>query len=397
MSKGRVIATCSVCNIQLKSRGQRGGQKTKYVICQECAKPLEKQCARCDIVFLPSSTRGTRFSYCIDCARFCNRQYKIGQPIRPSLNEKECLYCLMLFQPLQKRSKCCSHSCNTAHNAYMKSTGKIFRSSDLILCKCGKLISNQYKSCSVCKSAECSVDLCEMAVRLNGLCNKHYLRLKRHGDLEHVRQPQPRRPRCSIEYCDEAGSKDGLCLHHWRIKSRPPKLTKLCSHPGCEKKHEAQGFCNFHYRRHLNGVDLDAPKNPNKKYFNDLCLEDQCNKPNARQGHGLCKTHLRKRRRIIQGRYGKGISWQMLGPRVNWVCHLCGEQVEQIAGTWETPQGANVDHLVPRSKGGTDDWDNVLLAHYSCNHSRSNKDIKKKDLDKKIDDARFASLDKVFQ
>jgi hypothetical protein len=315
------------------------------------------------------------------------------------LIQKECLYCLKPFQPLQKRSKCCSHSCNTAHNSYVKNNGKIFRSSDLILCKCGKLISNQYKSCSVCKSSHCTVDGCETVVRLDGLCNKHYLRLKRRGDINAVSLPKGRakRPRCSIELCDEAENKDGLCLKHWRVKDRPPKLPKLCSHPGCDEKHHGKKLCKIHYYRQLNGVDLDAPKNSNKKYDNDVCLEDQCNKPNARQGHGLCKTHLNKRKRIKRGKYGKGISWQTLGPKVNWICHLCGEQVEQFAGTWESPTGANVDHLIPRSKGGADDWDNVLLAHYSCNHSRSNKDIKKKDLDKKIDDARFASLDKVFQ
>jgi 5-methylcytosine-specific restriction endonuclease McrA len=41
------------------------------------------------------------------------------------------------------------------------------------------------------------------------------------------------------------------------------------------------------------------------------------------------------------------------------ICHLCG-----IRGA------TTVDHLVPRSAGGTDDPANLAAAHASCNYRR---------------------------
>lgn len=41
------------------------------------------------------------------------------------------------------------------------------------------------------------------------------------------------------------------------------------------------------------------------------------------------------------------------------VCHLCG-----------MPGADTLDHLLPRSLGGTDDLENLAPAHKSCNSSR---------------------------
>jgi len=40
-------------------------------------------------------------------------------------------------------------------------------------------------------------------------------------------------------------------------------------------------------------------------------------------------------------------------------CHLCGH-----------PGADTVDHIIPRSRGGTDDLDNLRPAHLSCNSAR---------------------------
>jgi len=44
------------------------------------------------------------------------------------------------------------------------------------------------------------------------------------------------------------------------------------------------------------------------------------------------------------------------------ICHLCGEFVH--------PTEASRDHVRPRSKGGKTTWDNLKLAHKSCNSQR---------------------------
>lgn len=45
-------------------------------------------------------------------------------------------------------------------------------------------------------------------------------------------------------------------------------------------------------------------------------------------------------------------------------CHLCGG-----------PGATSADHLVPRSKGGTDALDNLRPAHLGCNIARGDTDL----------------------
>jgi 5-methylcytosine-specific restriction endonuclease McrA len=39
----------------------------------------------------------------------------------------------------------------------------------------------------------------------------------------------------------------------------------------------------------------------------------------------------------------------------------------------ESAKGATVDHIVPRSLGGSDDLVNLQLAHWSCNRAKGNR------------------------
>ncbi len=55
----------------------------------------------------------------------------------------------------------------------------------------------------------------------------------------------------------------------------------------------------------------------------------------------------------------------------NRLCHLCGELMAYVnygnhgtRGAWE------IDHSVPRAKGGTDHLNNLYAAHTSCNRSK---------------------------
>lgn len=393
MSNSLEIAVCAVCKVELKNLKLRNRKNfPKNIICTDCGTKMMRNCGICSVQFAPRSLRGQSFSYCKLCAREYRKQYARGKTLKSTLSELECLYCLQPFQARSMKSKCCSHDCNSSYNMYVKLTGKTYRSCDLVECRCGELVSKQSRSCVSCRSASCGVDGCDEIVKNKGLCNKHLLRLRRRGSFNPEPLPRPSRPRCAVDLCDKPEKENGLCRKHLEARDNP-RAPRLCSHAGCDRKHHGKGLCSFHYSRYLNGTDLDAPK-IQKKYDNPLCLHDGCNKQNEGHGYGLCKTHFKAKTRR---RYKNGITWMTLGPKVNWECHLCGEEVERVPGTWETPRGANVDHLIPRSKGGLDDWDNVLLAHYSCNHSRSNADLGTKVLKKKIDEARFASLEKVFQ
>lgn len=52
----------------------------------------------------------------------------------------------------------------------------------------------------------------------------------------------------------------------------------------------------------------------------------------------------------------------------NWKCCWCGCQ------TIEDPKKANsatIEHVIPKARGGTDDWDNLAMSCQRCNTKRA--------------------------
>ena len=62
-----------------------------------------------------------------------------------------------------------------------------------------------------------------------------------------------------------------------------------------------------------------------------------------------------------------GLWWSVLA-RDNWTCCSCGRSSKEEGITLE------VDHIVPRSKGGSDDIDNLQTLCKKCNIGKSNRD-----------------------
>ena len=53
------------------------------------------------------------------------------------------------------------------------------------------------------------------------------------------------------------------------------------------------------------------------------------------------------------------------------ICHLCGEQIN----LQDVENGLSVDHVIPRSKGGTDSLENLRPSHKRCNFRRQDLDM----------------------
>lgn len=60
--------------------------------------------------------------------------------------------------------------------------------------------------------------------------------------------------------------------------------------------------------------------------------------------------------------------------RDGWICHLCSEPVDMSAG-YNEKLAATLDHLLPRSKGGTDEESNLRTSHRHCNSMRQDRDL----------------------
>ena len=60
--------------------------------------------------------------------------------------------------------------------------------------------------------------------------------------------------------------------------------------------------------------------------------------------------------------------------RDGWVCHLCDEPVDRVAD-FNDDFAPSLDHLQPRSKGGSDDPKNLKTAHRLCNSRRQDDEL----------------------
>ena len=57
---------------------------------------------------------------------------------------------------------------------------------------------------------------------------------------------------------------------------------------------------------------------------------------------------------------------------INPFCYWCGKKMKLGAGfNGEMNLFATIDHLIPISKGGSDDTSNLVLVHKECNELRS--------------------------
>jgi len=123
------------------------------------------------------------------------------------------------------------------------------------------------------------------------------------------------------------------------------------------------------------------------------CAESDCDR--GARGKGLCAMHWRRKARA-EGRelpdpwserrkanYHKRRA-QKLGTQVEdlrpidiyerdiWLCGLCVTPVDPDSA-WPDPMSPSLDHILPLSKGGTHTYENVQLAHLTCNVSKGNR------------------------
>lgn len=68
---------------------------------------------------------------------------------------------------------------------------------------------------------------------------------------------------------------------------------------------------------------------------------------------------------IINQRRKTGFNNLMLFRRDNYLCLYCGHQFDYC--------GLTRDHVVPRSRGGKDIWENVVSACQRCNHHKADR------------------------
>lgn len=81
--------------------------------------------------------------------------------------------------------------------------------------------------------------------------------------------------------------------------------------------------------------------------------------------------NVRRARKITNGPI-EPISYFTVFERDDGVCGLCSGDVDKNL-KWPDPQCGTLDHIVPLSRAGAHTYENVQLAHASCNSSKGNR------------------------
>ena len=109
----------------------------------------------------------------------------------------------------------------------------------------------------------CKVAGCERLNDSLGYCRLHYQRLRNGVDLDKpIRKKASKRGGCSVDGCARPHKAKGYCDFHYK-KHR--MLAERCSVDGCERPQHAKDYCQRHYRRQLEGRDMSTPIRPTKR------------------------------------------------------------------------------------------------------------------------------------
>jgi hypothetical protein len=144
----------------------------------------------------------------------------------------------------------------------------------------------------------CSVADCVRPVNARGLCDRHYARLRRLGDV--ALPPRLREPVCTIEGCEQPHRGLGLCnKHYMRERRHGDPLTvllaerePLCSIEGCNGRHVARGYCELHYARWQRHGDPTVLLAPRRMPPGSLCTVETCDRPYLAKG--FCQAHYHR-------------------------------------------------------------------------------------------------------
>lgn len=79
-----------------------------------------------------------------------------------------------------------------------------------------------------------------------------------------------------------------------------------------------------------------------------------------------------KKPKSVRRNLNNGIKETIL-EKYKWTCIYCRDRVYRGIDWWMHPKEFSIDHILPLSKGGSDNLHNLVLSCRSCNSKRGNR------------------------
>lgn len=245
-------------------------------------------------------------------------------------------------------------------------------------CKgCGETLAGRggKRYCGPDCRPRCRIPECRKPVHTKALCSTHARRAARYGDPLTELLRQKNLGPCSVAGCDSPMRKRAWCASHYSQWKRLGKVGPfsfkwadlerclICDKPNGQ--HRSRKFCSAAcqqvFVRHGG-----APMNPTCARCGSVIDLMTTGKDGRRKRSDArlcakCKSHSRTDATPLE-----------LAERDGAYCQLCGCDVDMLA-TFPDPMRPSVDHILPRSWGGSDAASNNQLTHLLCNQVKSDR------------------------
>lgn len=86
----------------------------------------------------------------------------------------------------------------------------------------------------------------------------------------------------------------------------------------------------------------------------------------------VVSAHRHKRRALMANAFVEEVIDSEVFEEWEWLCGICGGFIDEEL-KWPHPGSATIDHILPISKGGKHEFNNVCPAHYGCNSRKRDR------------------------